>query len=300
MTELRFTKGHGTGNDFVLVADPDGRRPLAPSEVARLCDRRFGIGADGLLRAVRTDADPEGQARADGDDQVVWFMDYRNADGSVAEMCGNGIRVFTAFLLAEGLAELPPGGSLPIATRGGVVVVQRVAAGFAADLGRWSLEPVETTVRVRALEVARPGLSITVPNPHVVVALATAAELDGADLSAAPELDPVPAAGANVELVHPADPLVADGVGRIRMRVHERGSGETLSCGTGAAAAALAARFWAGPSAPSEWRVTVPGGELGVRMFPAEDGEHVALSGPAELVYSGVVALPDASTASTR
>src|SRR5438309_11988300 len=104
MAALRFTKGHGTGNDFVLVADPDGERELAPSEVARICDRRFGVGADGVLRAVRAAADPEGAAVAGGDPDVTWFMDYRNADGSAAEMCGNGIRVFAAFLLAEGLA----------------------------------------------------------------------------------------------------------------------------------------------------------------------------------------------------
>jgi diaminopimelate epimerase len=288
MAELRFTKGHGTGNDFVLVADPDGALDLAPSEVARLCDRRFGIGADGLLRAVRIGADPAAVA---GDPDVEWFMDYRNADGSIAEMCGNGIRVFAAFLLEEGLAELPPGASLPIGTRGGVMTVQRTATGFAVDLGRWRIGPDDVAVRIGGLEVERPGLSITVPNPHVVVALGDDAELAAADLTTAPLLDPPPPTGANVELVRPEDPLVEDGIARIRMRVHERGSGETLSCGTGAVAAALATRHWAGSGAPNDWRVTVPGGVLGVRMFAAEDGEHVALSGPAELVYTGVVEL---------
>lgn len=288
MTELRFTKGHGTGNDFVLVADPDGDLDLAPSDVARLCDRRTGIGADGLLRAVRVGADP--MAGSD-DPDVDWFMDYRNADGSVAEMCGNGIRVFVAFLLAEGLAELPAGGTLPIATRGGVMTVQRTAIGFAVDLGRWTLGADEVAVRIGGVDVVRPGLTIDVPNPHVVVALADDAELAAADLAAPPVLDPPPPSGANVELVRPQDPLVEDGIARIRMRVHERGSGETLSCGTGAVAAALATRHWAGAGAPDEWRVTVPGGVLGVRMFAAEDGEHAALSGPAELVYSGVLEL---------
>ena len=288
MTELRFTKGHGTGNDFVLVADPDGELDLAPSEIARLCDRHVGIGADGLLRAVRIGKDPSAESH---DADVDWFMDYRNADGSIAEMCGNGIRVFAAFLLAEGLAELPAGGTLPVATRGGVMTVQRTATGFAVDLGRWTRGSDDVAVRIAGVDVIRPGVSIDVPNPHVVVALADDDELAGADLSTPPVLDPPPLAGANVELVRPSDPLVEDGIARIRMRVHERGSGETRSCGTGAVAAALATRYWAGSGAPNDWRVTVPGGVLGVRMFAAEDGEHVALSGPAELVYSGVVDL---------
>jgi diaminopimelate epimerase len=289
MAELRFTKGHGTGNDFVLVADPDGELDLAPSEISRLCDRHLGIGADGFLRAVRVGSDPSAAPVDDPD--VVWFMDYRNADGSIAETCGNGIRVFAAFLIEEGLVDLPAGGSLPISTRGGVMTVQRTATGFAVDLGRWALGSDDVAVRIAGVDVIRPGLSIDVPNPHVVVALADDEEFAGADLSTAPVLDPTPPAGANVELVRPEDPLVEDGIARIRMRVHERGSGETLSCGTGAVAAALATRYWAGQGAPNDWRVSVPGGVLGVRMFAAEDGEHVALSGPAELVYAGLVEL---------
>jgi diaminopimelate epimerase len=218
-------------------------------------------------------------------------MDYHNADGSVAEMCGNGIRVYARYLIDHGLVELEQGETLVIGTRGGVRDVQRNATGFQVDLGRWQLEPNETLVRVKNLAVARPGLGLSVGNPHIVVALADDEELASADLSFIPHLEPVPEDGANVELVVPSDPLVKDGVGRITMRVHERGSGETLSCGTGAAAAALATRHWAGANAPSNWRVDVPGGTVVVRMFATEDGEHVALSGPAELVYEGDMTL---------
>ena len=286
-TTIHFTKGHGTGNDFVLFADPDGEIDLSPAQMAVIADRHFGVGADGILRAVRSKSLADGAAALAEDPAAEWFMDYHNSDGSVSEMCGNGIRVFTRYLIDNGLAQLEPGETLPIGTRSGVRDVQRNLTGFQVDLGRWRLDGGEPLVRARDLAVQRPGLGINVGNPHVVVALASDEELDSADLTYIPQLDPSPVEGANVEFVVPADPLVKDGVGYIRMRVHERGSGETLSCGTGAAAAALATRHWAGAGAPNQWRVTVPGGVVGVRMFPTEDGEHVSLSGPAELVYSG-------------
>jgi diaminopimelate epimerase len=291
VTTISFTKGQGTGNDFVLFADPDGQIDLTPSQLAAVADRHFGIGADGVLRAVRSRSIPEGAAALAEEPHAEWFMDYHNADGSVAEMCGNGIRVFVRYLLESGLAELPDGGTLAIGTRAGVRDVQRSANGFSVDLGRWRLIDGDAVVRAKNLPVARPGLGIDVGNPHIVVALASDEELDAADLSYVPKVEPEPVGGVNVEFVVPAEPLVRDGVGQIRMRVHERGSGETLSCGTGAAAAALATRHWAGSGAPNAWRVTVPGGVVGVRMFPAEDGEHVALSGPAELVFDGALEL---------
>jgi len=290
-TTIHFTKGHGTGNDFVLFADPDGQVELTPAEIAAIADRHFGVGGDGVIRAVRSSNLADGAAALAEDPNAEWFMDYHNADGSVAEMCGNGIRVFARYLLDNDLTELAEGETMAIGTRSGVRDLQRNRGGFQVDLGRWRLEEGETTVRARNLAVARPGLSLDVGNPHVVVALASDQELDSLDLSYIPIIDPVPEHGANVEFVVPADPLVVDGVGRIRMRVHERGSGETLSCGTGTAAAALATRHWAGPGAPNQWRVEVPGGVVGVRMFPTEDGEHVALSGPAELVYTGALEL---------
>ncbi|MFB2582084.1 diaminopimelate epimerase [Herbiconiux sp. P15] len=289
--DLHFTKGQGTGNDFVLFTDPEGEIDLDPSQVAAICDRHFGVGADGVLRAVRSANLEAGAAALAEDPAAEWFMDYRNGDGSIAEMCGNGIRVFARYLIDNGLATLEQGETMVIGTRSGVRDLQRNALGYQVDLGRWRLESGETLVRAKNLQVARPGLGINVGNPHVVVALADDAELDEADLSYIPHLEPSPVDGANVEFVVPSDPLVRDGVGHIRMRVHERGSGETLSCGTGAAAAALATRHWAGAGAPNQWRVTVPGGVVGVRMFPTEDGEHVALSGPAELVYEGDLAL---------
>ncbi|MBS0025130.1 diaminopimelate epimerase [Microbacterium paraoxydans] len=288
---VAFTKGHGTGNDFVIIADPDGQLALSSEQVAVLCDRHFGIGADGVLRVVRSAAIPEGAAALAEEPAAEWFMDYRNADGSVAEMCGNGIRVFVHYLVRSGLATIEQGATLPIGTRAGVRDVTRSANGYQVDLGAWRLSGDDPLVRADGLTVTRPGLGIDLGNPHVVVALASEAELALLELTRAPELDPVLPAGANVEFVVPGEPLVRDGIGHVRMRVSERGVGETLSCGTGVAATALAVRYWAGAQAPNNWQVEVPGGTLAVRMFPAEDGEHVALSGPAQLVFQGEIDL---------
>ncbi|MDR2320842.1 MAG: diaminopimelate epimerase [Microbacterium sp.] len=288
---VAFTKGHGTGNDFVIIADPDGALELSADQVAALCDRHFGIGADGLLRVVRSRALAEGAAALAENPDAEWFMDYRNADGSVAEMCGNGVRVFAHYLLRTGLADLGEGGALPIGTRAGVRDVTRSAEGYRVDIGAWRLSGHDPLARATGLSVPRPGLGIDVGNPHVVVAIASDAELDGLELTQGPELAPMPEHGANVEFVVPAEPLVQDGVGRVRMRVFERGVGETLSCGTGVVATALAVRHWAGAAAPHEWLVEVPGGTLRVTMAPGAEGEHAFLSGPAQLAFSGEIEL---------
>ncbi|MGO1537804.1 MAG: diaminopimelate epimerase [Leucobacter sp.] len=289
--ELAFTKGHGTGNDFVIVADPEGELELSSEQVALLCDRRFGIGADGLIRAVRSHALTDGADVLKEEPTAEWFMDYWNADGTQAEMCGNGIRVFAHYLISEGFVTVERRDTLPIGTRAGVRDVLAGATGYTVDLGRWRLAE-ERLVAAFGLDIARPGLGIDLGNPHVVAALADTAELEGLDLNRTPALEPVPEAGANIEFVVPEEPLVKDGVARISMRVHERGVGETFSCGTGTAAAALAFRHWGGEDMPNHWRVETPGGRLAVRMFPTEEGEHVSLSGPAELVYSGTIDLP--------
>lgn len=290
-TELSIVKGQGTGNDFVLFADPEGDLALSEDQYAGLADRHFGVGADGVIRVVRSAHIPEGKGILEEEPRAEWFMDYRNADGTAAEMCGNGIRVMARYLERTGLAQIPSGGTLPIGTRAGVKDIQKSATGYQVDLGRWRLDDGEILVRTRGGKVARPSVGINLGNPHRVVVLADPDELGGLDLSVAPLLEPAPPAGANVEFVVPGDPLVKDGIGRISMRVHERGVGETLSCGTGVAASALATRYWVGEGAPDQWRVSVPGGTLGVRIFPAEDGEHVGLSGAAELVFTATIRL---------
>ncbi|MEY3561549.1 MAG: hypothetical protein RL068_701 [Actinomycetota bacterium] len=286
---VEFTKGHGTGNDFVLIADPDGTLDLTEEQISLICDRHFGIGADGLILVTRTENSEVAHLLHD-EPNAEWFMDYRNGDGTKAEMCGNGIRVFARYLLNHGLAEIVDGSTLPIATRAGIKDVTQTSTGFAVDLGRWRITDEDYLVKTAGLAVARPGLGLNLGNPHVVVALADMQELDSLSLHEAPRLEPVARNGANVEFVVLDDPLIKEGVATISMRVHERGVGETLSCGTGIAASALAIRHWA-DNGQNFWRVKVRGGEVGVRMFPAEDGEHVAISGPAELVFSGVISL---------
>lgn len=299
---LQIAKGHGTENDFVLVADPHGHADLGPGLVRALCDRRAGIGGDGLIRVVRCDALPDGVAQAGA---AEWFMDYRNGDGSLSQMCGNGIRVFVAYLLDQGLAAPGPDGTFTVGTRSGPVLVRPDGDQVTARLGGWSVAggaaaaaaggDVAVTVPgdlgVPDQAGALPGLSVRTGNPHVVVALGDPALLAGLDLTSPPRLDPAPAEGANVEIVVPA-PEHTPGTGHLRMRVHERGVGETRSCGSGAVAAAIAARAWAGDApAPDDWLVDVPGGRVRVTL-PAGDryaAGWAELTGPAVLVAHGRV-----------
>lgn len=295
MTSLAFTKGHGTENDFVLLFDERGEMDLTADVVRFLCDRRAGIGADGVIRAVRAGA----LAAGDPFDPSVWFMDYWNSDGTLSEMCGNGARVFGAFLERE--AGVDAQGGLVIGTRAGERTVTALGGGhYSVGMGAWRLGPVDdvsgepaafdATVAARGLNPARPALSVDVGNPHHVVALASEGELSSLDLTVAPSVTPAAPEGSNVEFAVALGERVIDGVahGRVRMRVHERGSGETRSCGTGACAVALAVRMWAGPGAPDMWEIEVPGGMVTVRIV----GDRSTLEGPAVLVADGVVAIP--------
>lgn len=292
---IEFTKGHGTGNDFVLFSDPGGEIELSENQYALLADRHFGIGGDGVIRAVRSQNIPEGKALIAAEPDAEWFMDYRNADGSLAEMCGNGIRVFVSYLIQQGFISDGKGARFAIATRAGVKDVQVGGNGnYRVDLGRWrvgdgEVAPGQDTTLTPFGRASIDATGIWIGNPHAVSFVDSDEELAELELSAAPIIAPGFAPGQNSEFVAPFEPVVDDGIGRIRMRVFERGVGETLSCGTGAAAAALATRHKLGAGAPNNWRVEVPGGSLGVQMFPTEEGEHVSLSGPAELLYSGVL-----------
>ncbi|KXK60972.1 diaminopimelate epimerase [Micromonospora rosaria] len=274
---MEFTKGHGTGNDFVILPDPDGTLDLTPERVAALCDRRRGLGADGVLRVVRAAKHPEGAGQAG---EAEWFMDYWNADGSFAEMCGNGARVFVRYLLDTGLAT-PAGRALPVATRAGVVRALVVGDEISVEMRR---PRVYDTSAASLGGLTLPGAAVDVGNPHLVCALPAGLELPALDLTRAPGFDPaVFPAGVNVEFTAPAEPV--DGTdAHVLMRVYERGSAETLSCGTGACAVGAVALRDAGLDTGSV-AVDVPGGRLTVRL--TEDS--CWLTGPATLVATGTL-----------
>ncbi|EDY51293.1 diaminopimelate epimerase [Streptomyces clavuligerus] len=291
---MPFLKGHGTENDFVIIPDPENALDLPASTVARLCDRRAGIGGDGVLHVVRSAAHPEARAMAD---EAEWFMDYRNADGSIAEMCGNGVRVFARYLQYAGHTDA---GDLAVATRGGVKRVHidkavpgadgttaRSAPGaITVSMGRAVLPAETVTVGVGARQW--PTTHVSMGNPHAV---AFVDDLDHAgNLHEEPTRTPshVYPDGVNVE-------FVADrGERHVAMRVHERGSGETRSCGTGACAVAVAAARRDGldpavTGSPVSYTVDLPGGRLVITERP--DGE-VEMTGPAVIVAEGTIA-PD-------
>ena len=282
----RVLQGHGTENDFVVLPDPDGtvwpESRLDAALVQRLCDRRAGLGGDGVLRVVRSAHVPDAPAvLGEALPQCEWFMDHRNADGSHAEMCGNGIRLFLHVLLAEGLLD-------PAAAQAGVLVgtrggPRRVGArteggGYWVDMGpARELGPGSAGVGSRRLA----GLGVSMGNPHLVCL--TDVPVEDVDLTELPDTDPgMFPEGVNVEVVN----VLPDGPDgpHVRMRVYERGVGETRSCGTGACAVAHAALAATGARTGTV-AVDVPGGRLSV----AFDGRTTVLGGPAVVVGAGVL-----------
>jgi diaminopimelate epimerase len=278
MDHVLFTKGHGTGNDFVILPDPDGSLELTPQLVAALCDRHRGIGADGVLRVVRAAKHPDAIGYAA---DAEWFMDYWNADGSIAEMCGNGVRVFTRYLLLSGLAPAGPEG-LPVATRAGVV---RAVVGSATISVHMTSPRVYAASTATVASLTIPGVAVDCGNPHLVCGLHDGVTLRSLDLLRQPGFDAgLFPAGVNIEFVTPAEP-VEDADLHVRMRVYERGSAETLSCGSGALAVGAVALRDAGLAA-GVVAVELPGGRLTVTLTPP--GEWW-LARPAVLVASGEI-----------
>ncbi|MGW4822633.1 diaminopimelate epimerase [Streptomyces sp. NPDC004227] len=277
-TRIPFLKGHGTENDFVIVPDPENAVELSPAAVAALCDRRAGIGGDGVLHVVRSTAHPEARGMAA---EAEWFMDYRNADGSVAEMCGNGVRVFARYLQHAGHTTE---GDLAVATRGGVKTVHIAKDGdITVGMGRARLPEGDVTVSVGGR--SWPARNVNMGNPHAVAFVDDLA--DAGDLFSPPPFSPASAYpdGVNVEFV------VDRGPRHVALRVHERGSGETRSCGTGACAVAVAAarRDGADPTAtgtPATYTVDLPGGTLVITERP--DGE-IEMTGSAVIVAEGEI-----------
>ena len=253
---MRFVKGHGTENDFVLLPDLKGSLDLTTTLVRRLCDRRAGLGADGVLRVVPSRLAAEAASYAA---DASFFMDYRNADGSIAEMCGNGVRVYARYLVEAGLA---PAGAMRLATRAGIKDVMVDGESVTVDMG---VAVVGDPVSIDG----HAATSVDLGNPHAVVHVRS---VDALGVLAPDRTD------LNVEYVEDTGPT------SLRMRVHERGVGETRSCGTGACAAVVATMLRTGQPRGAEYDVEVPGGRLTVTW--REDG-HVLLQGPAVLVAEG-------------
>ncbi len=251
------TYGHGTHNDFLVLFDPDDQNELTPDQVARMCNRESGIGADGTIRIIKRDG--------------KWFMDYRNSDGSLAEMCGNGIRVMGRYLVERGHQ---PEGIFAINTRAGMKYMAVPSdADISVNMG--SVQEIYGEISVKVNEHEWVGYNINVGNPHAVVFVDDL--IDAGDLKSPPNVEPADEYpdGVNVEFVTFLDN------GELAMRVHERGSGETQSCGTGICAVALAATLKTRKSLPVRWVINPPGGRLTVDI---DSHSNATLTGPAVLI----------------
>jgi diaminopimelate epimerase len=273
---MRFAKYQGTGNDFVMLADPRDELQLSPQVVRALCDRRFGIGADGVIRV------------APGIDGGDFFMDYVNSDGSVGEMCGNGIRCLAVFARAQGMTDKR---ELKVDTRSGLKIVTMTDDGrVRVDMGAPIFDPVSIGVdhkgsdalhaKVELDDQVLEAACVSMGNPHAVLFHDDPPTAPVTGLGPAIEKHPMFSNGANVEFMR------VDSPDHVTMRVWERGAGETLACGTGACAVAVVARLLGGTQ--PNMTVSLAGGDLDIEWRGSLDAEEpVFMTGPAIAVFVG-------------
>ncbi len=288
---LEFSKLHGAGNDFVFIEDLGDELVVTPEQVARLCDRHFGIGADGVI-IVKPAKEP-GNAG---------FMDYRNADGSIAQMCGNGVRCFAKYLVDHEIVKRDTR-AINVETRAGVKVITYTAdengklVTATVDMGAPILSPrlVPTTLAANAeteegeefvkdVEVDSPFgpfafTCVSMGNPHAVTFVEDCAAVDIDRIGAFFESCDAFPEKANIEFASICD----EG---IRMRVYERGCGETLACGTGACATGVAAYLTGRAGTDND--LVLRGGTLHIAYAP---GGPVLMTGPAVESFTGTVSI---------
>ena len=285
-------KAHATGNDFVVYLDEDGMHEPTADEVRFLCDRHFGIGGDGLIRLAHPQAVSDVNERQIADcaaGDADWFMDYRNADGSLAEMCGNGTRAITLFAQRQGIADQPGGTPFHLGTRAGVKILTSLGDVpglgkdvFQVEMGAWKRGDVDGyEVTIPGTAGSARGTFVDMGNPHVVAVLedafASLPNVEDLDLTVKPVVSPEIPTDQNVEFVRIDEQSEGDDAGEATMRVNERGCGETLSCGTGLCATAVTLRAKTGID---HWTITVRGGTLRVDVTDTD----VRLTGSATIV----------------
>ena len=282
-TQVAFSKFQGRGNDFVLVDCRDmSEPPITPEQAAKMCDRNFGVGGDGVIFVLPSD-DPEANCR----------MRIYNSDGSESEMCGNGIRC-----MAQYFAALEPEfaqGKMTISTLAGLIrpeLISSMAGGVKVDMGPPFLQQAEipTTLAADAdgkvirstLEAGGQEWKVTcvsMGNPHAIVFVDDVAALDLASVGPPFETNGVFPAKTNTEFVQVLSPT------HLKMKVWERGAGPTLACGTGACALTVAAVLEG--LADRDCKVSLPGGDLQIEWQEGEGNGKIFMTGPALPVFSG-------------
>ena len=288
--ELSFVKMHGLGNDFIVIEDLSEELEFSAEAVSWFCDRNFGIGGDGLI-LVRPATTPDAD----------FYMLYYNADGSVAEMCGNGVRCFAKYVVDHGLVDAGTD-DLRVETLAGIRAIT-VTRGYdgtmylaTVDMGEPKLLPGDIPTNLGCETPGNPVIAceletemgtfevtcVSMGNPHCVLWVEDVENAPVHELGPVIENHPAFPNKTNVEFAQ----LTGDEY--IRLRVWERGVGETLACGTGACATAVAASLTM--RIGREATIELPGGELAIRW--AED-DHVMMTGPAEEVFSGILVIDE-------